>query len=59
MRADRQQSYLGIYSLWPDIVSMVVLFDPEDDKIYCRALVWNAALLDLDGEAVTVMDRIY
>ena len=53
MRFERSQKYLKIYTQNPDKVSCLTLFNPDNNKIRGRALIWK---LD-NGDYY--MDRIY
>ena len=53
MRFEQAQKYLGIYTSNPKQVSCLTLFNPDNNKIQGRALVWT-----LDN-GKKYMDRVY
>jgi hypothetical protein len=55
MRYHDRNKYMTLYAKNPNIKMAVFLVD---DKVRCRALLWNDAK-DLDGKSYKVMDRIY
>lgn len=53
MRHQGAQYYLEIYTSNPDEVKCAVLYNPENNKILARALLWSV------DSGVVIMDRIY
>lgn len=60
MRHSKCQDRFGIYTENPDICSLVILVN-ENNELEARALLWNATLTLEDGkeQEVKFMDRIY
>lgn len=52
MRYDNCSGYLDLYVENQDLINMLCLVDPSDERLLARALVWNT-------EQGTVLDRIY
>jgi hypothetical protein len=53
MRYGRCQDYFDIYVENPDVCSLLILKDPNEDKIHGRALLW------ILSDGTKYMDRVY
>lgn len=57
MRYDSSEEYVRLYGRFPEQIRMLVLRSTENSKVRGRAIIWNC--LDMDGNQVVMMDRIY